>query len=182
MTLRRITWLAVMALLTVLVAATAPAFPQETENTESAPADEAVPQSEAVEKILQEQEALLSGQRFSYDPRDRRDPFRNPMEQKRGDGGDDCTEGIQCMVISEIDLGGIVKDEDDGDVAVFTGSDSKGYFLRVGDSVFDGTITGIDARLGVVTFRQEIDDPRRIKPYRDVKKSLLALENEGSIR
>ena len=86
------------------------------------------------------------------------------------------------MLIAEIALDGIVKDDSDGDMAMFTGSDNKGYFLRVGDSVFDGTITGIDPRLGVVTFRQEVDDPRRIKPYRNVKKSLVALDNEESIQ
>jgi hypothetical protein len=181
-TLRRITWLATMALLTALVAATSPAFPQDAETTEGEPAADSEPESEAVEKILQQQEALLSGQSFSYDPGDRRDPFRNLMEIDPSSKGVDCTKGIRCMVISEIDLGGIVKDDSDGDVAMFTGSDNKGYFLRVGDAVFDGTIIGIDPRLGVVTFRQEIDDPRRIKPYRDVKKSLLALDNEESIR
>jgi len=170
-----------MALLTALVAATAPAFPQQTENEEAdAPATTA-PSSQTVDEILEQQEALLSGQRFSYDPAGRRDPFRNLMEvnpEKKGD----CLEGISCMVIAEIDLGGIVKDDIDGDLAMFTGSDNKGYFLRVGDSVFDGTIIGIDPRLGIVTFRQKIDDPRRIKPYRDVKKSLIALDNEESIR
>jgi hypothetical protein len=178
---RRITWLATVALLTALVAATAPAFPQETAD-EAAPLTEAPPKSEAVEKILQQQEALLSGQRFAYDPADRRDPFRSLMEVEATPEKRACGEGITCMVIAEIDLGGIVKDDNDGDMAVFTGSDNKGYFLRVGDSVFDGTIIGIDPRLGLVTFRQEIDDPRRIKPYRDVKKSLQALDNEESIR
>lgn len=181
MTFRRITWLATMALLTVLVAATAPAFPQETGEADGLPTDPP-PKSEAVEKILQQQEALLSGQRFAYDPGDRRDPFRSLMEIEETKRDRDCGDGIQCMVISEIDLGGIIKDANDGDLAVFTGSDNKGYFLRVGDSVFDGTIIGIDPRLGLVTFRQEIDDPRRIKPYRDVKKSLQALDNEESIR
>lgn len=119
--------------------------------------------------------------RFSYDPGGRRDPFRNLMEVDSGKKGD-CREGINCMLIAEINLGGIVKDDADGDLAMFTGSDNKGYFLRVGDSVFDGTITGIDPRLGIVTFRQVVDDPRRIKPYRDVKKSLVALDNEESIR
>jgi hypothetical protein len=167
-----------MALLTLLVAATAPAFPQEPEAEE---ADAPVtPDTQTVDRILEQQEALLSGQRFSYDPTGRRDPFRNLMEivvENR-----ECQRGIACMLIAEIALDGIVKDDSDGDMAVFTGSDNKGYFLRVGDSVFDGTITGIDPRLGVVTFRQEVDDPRRIKPYRDVKKSLVALDNEESIR
>jgi len=167
-----------MALLTLLVAATAPAFPQETETAEDdAPAAQ---DTQAVDQILEQQEALLTGQRFSYDPTGRRDPFRNLMEivvENR-----ECQEGIACMLIAEIALDGIVKDDSDGDMAMFTGSDNKGYFLRVGDSVFDGTITGIDPRLGVVTFRQEVDDPRRIKPYRDVKKSLVALDNEESIQ
>jgi len=164
-----------MALLTLLVAATAPAFPQETEGEVPAAQD-----TQAVDQILEQQEALLTGQRFSYDPTGRRDPFRNLMEIVVANR--ECQEGIACMLIAEIALDGIVKDDSDGDVAMFTGSDNKGYFLRVGDSVFDGTITGIDPRLGVVTFRQEVDDPRRIKPYRDVKKSLVALDNEESIQ
>ncbi len=180
MTLRRITWWASMALLTALVAATAPAFPQETENAEGDAPAATAQSSPTVDEILEQQEALLSGQRFSYDPGGRRDPFHNLMEIEQGNR--DCRKGISCMLIAEIDLGGIVKDDADGDVAMFTGSDNKGYFLRVGDSVFDGTITGIDPRLGVVTFRQVVDDPRRIKPYRDVKKSLVALDNEESIR
>jgi hypothetical protein len=167
-----------MALLALLVAATAPAFPQEPEAEEvDAPAAQ---DTRTVERILEQQEALLSGQRFSYDPTGRRDPFRNLMEIVVANR--ECQDGIACMLIAEIALDGIVKDDSDGDMAMFTGSDNKGYFLRVGDSVFDGTITGIDPRLGVVTFRQEVDDPRRIKPYRDVKKSLVALDNEESIQ
>ena len=178
MSLRRIPWWVTMALLTLLVAATAPAFPQEPEAEEvAAPAAQ---DTQTVDRILEQQEALLSGQRFSYDPTGRRDPFRNLMEIVVANR--ECQDGIACMLIAEIALDGIVKDDYDGDMAMFTGSDNKGYFLRVGDSVFDGTITGIDPRLGVVTFRQEVDDPRRIKPYRDVKKSLVALDNEESIQ
>ena len=58
------------------------------------------------------------------------------------------------------------------------GPDNKGYFLRVGDAVFDGTVIAVDPRLGSVTFRQEIDDPRIIKPYRDVVKRLVAVNEE----
>lgn len=178
MSRRNITLWVSMALLTLLVAATAPAFPQQKEKAvPSAPAPQ---NTAAVDQILEQQEALITGARFSYDPAGRRDPFRNLMEIVVDSR--DCEEGIACMLIAEIALDGIVKDENDGDVALFTGSDNKGYFLRVGDSVFDGTITGIDPRLGVVTFRQEVDDPRRIKPYRDVKKSLVALDNEESIQ
>ena len=67
-----------------------------------------------------------------------------------------------------------------GDKALLMGSDNKGYFLRVGDEVYDGTIIAIDSRLGSVTFRQQIDDPRMIKPYRDIVKRLVPLEDEES--
>ena len=101
MTLRRITWLAMMALLTALVAATAPAFPQESEEQAEPPA-EGQPNTEAVEQILQQQEAMLTGARFSYDPAGRRDPFRSLMIADPTKTSD-C-RGIECMIIAEIDL------------------------------------------------------------------------------
>jgi hypothetical protein len=66
-----------------------------------------------------------------------------------------------------------------GDIAFFHGSDNKGYFLRVGGELFDGKIIGIDPGTGTVTFRQQVDDPRQIKPYRDVVKRLVPLEEES---
>ena len=47
-----------------------------------------------------------------------------------------------------------------------------------GDGVFDGTVIAVDSRLGNVTFRQKVDDPRRIKPYRDVVMRLVPMEDE----
>ena len=83
------------------------------------------------------------------------------------------------MLVTEIDLVGIVQDPAGGDVAFFTGSDNKGYFLKVGDTVYDASLIGVDPRTGTVTFRQQVDDPRLIKPYRDVVKSLIALEESS---
>ncbi len=88
-------------------------------------------------------------------------------------------KGVAGMLVTEIDLVGIVKDPDKGDVAFFMGSDNRGYFLRVGDEVYDGTMIAIDARKGAVTFRQQVDDPRVIKPYRDLVKRLVPLEEES---
>ena len=62
-----------------------------------------------------------------------------------------------------------------------TGSDNKGYFLRVGDLVYDGTVIAVDPRLGTLTFRQKVDDPRLIKPYRDIVKRLVPHENEETV-
>jgi hypothetical protein len=82
------------------------------------------------------------------------------------------------MLVTELDLVGIVKDARRGDVALVMGSDNKGYFLQVGDGVFDGTVIAVDPRLGTITFRQQVDDPRLIKPYRDVVKRLVPLDDE----
>lgn len=181
MSRKQLTWLLMMAALTLVAAATAPAFPWQ---EEEAPATAEPQQDEAadqtVETILREQEQLLSGQRFSYDPQGRRDPFRNLFDALGDPKTGPRPKGIAGMVVAEIDLSGIVKDGNDGDRALLIGSDNKGYFLQVGDSVYDGTLVAIDARLGSVTFRQKIDDPRIIKPYRDVIKRLVPLEDEES--
>jgi hypothetical protein len=46
----------------------------------------------------------------------------------------------------------------------------------VGDEVYDGTLIAVSPTTGSVTFRQQVDDPRLIKPYRDVVKRLVPLE------
>ena len=83
------------------------------------------------------------------------------------------------MTVDEIDLAGIVEDGSGGDVAYFTGSDNKGYFVRVGEQIYDATMIAIDTRAGSVTFRQKIDDPRQIKPYRDIVRRLVPLEESA---
>lgn len=178
MSRKQLAWLLTMAALTVLAAATAPAFPYQEDPPPAEP--EAESANQTVETILREQEQLLTGHRFSYDPQGRRDPFRNLFDALGDRPDSPRPKGIAGMVVAEIDLSGIVKDGNDGDRALLIGSDNKGYFLQVGDEVYDGTLVAIDSRLGSVTFRQKIDDPRRIKPYRDVVKRLVPLEDEES--
>jgi len=87
--------------------------------------------------------------------------------------------GIAGMLISEVDLVGIVQ-KGKSHIAFFNGSDNKGYFMKVGDTLYDGKIIRIDRGTGTVMFRQDINDPRSIKPYRDVSKRLTTAE-EGSL-
>ena len=82
------------------------------------------------------------------------------------------------MMVGEVSLTGVVKDSRKGDIAMVRGSDNRGYFLRVGDELFDATVIAVDSQRGAVTFRQEVDDPRMIKPYRDVVKSLATAGGE----
>lgn len=164
--------LAGLVALLLLVAASAPAFPQEpepsAESAEAGAAADEVGDSATVERILEQQEELLRGQHFSYEPQGRRDPFQSLYEVVNRPPEGQRPPGIRGMLVAELDLDGIVKDGTGGDIAFFKGSDNKGYFLRVGDGVYDATLIAIDTRKGVVTFRQKVDDPRMIKPYRDV--------------
>jgi hypothetical protein len=154
------------------------AMAQEQEGEEEATAQEASEvKAEVVEKIKKEQEEVDAGGYFSYNPEGRRDPFVSVIEdfwyKKKGPR----PKGIAGMLISEIDLVGIAKDPA-GDIAFFHGSDNKGYFLRAGDEVYDGKLLKIDKISGAATFRQQMDDPRLIKPFRDVIKRLRPLEED----
>ena len=135
--------------------------------------------AETINKIMQDNEAMLSGRGFTYDPAGRRDPFRSLVDAANTVGKGPRPRGIAGMLISEVDLVGIVQ-KGKGALAFFNGSDNKGYFLRVGDLLYDGKIIRIDRRTGTVVFRQDINDPRSIKPYRDVSKRLTTAE-EGSL-
>jgi Tfp pilus assembly protein PilP len=132
--------------------------------------------AKTIEKIIEESESVLAGRGFTYDPAGRRDPFRSLVEQTKADRGP-RPKGIAGMLISEVDLVGIVQKGKDN-LAFFNGSDNKGYFLRVGDQLYDGRIIQINRGTGQVVFRQEINDPRSIKPYRDITKRLYSAEEE----
>jgi hypothetical protein len=128
---------------------------------------------QTVDSILRQQEDLLSGRQFSYDPGGRRDPFRSLIEEVAMRRKGPRPRGVAGMLVVELELTGIVRDTSGGNIAVVMGTDNKGYFLHVGDEVYDGSVIAIDPSAGSVTFRQQVDDPRLIKPYRDVVKRLV---------
>ncbi len=154
----------------------APAAPADPQAQAQAQAQKEANQT--VETILKQQEEMLSGQRFAYDPGGRRDPFKSLFEESVVRKKGPRPRGVAGMLVAEVGLSGIVRDPKGGNLAVFTGTDNKGYFLRVGDEVYDGTLIAIDPAAGAVTFRQQVDDPRLIKPYRDVVKRLVPAGEE----
>lgn len=179
-------WTAVTALI-LAVGFTAPARAQDKPKSSPGTADAASAQAgsakahaeaqqqgqQTVETILRQQEDLLAGRQFSYDPGGRRDPFRSLFEEAAIRKKGPRPRGVAGMLVVELELTGIVRDANGGNIAVVMGSDSKGYFLHVGDEVYDGGVIAIDPAAGTVTFRQQVDDPRLIKPYRDVVKRLV---------
>jgi Tfp pilus assembly protein PilP len=171
--------LGALALLLACVPALA-ADPAPAEDDAAPPAPTSGESAETINKIMQDNEAMLTGRGFTYDPAGRRDPFRSLVDALNNIGKGPRPRGIAGMLISEVDLVGIVQ-KGKGHLAFFNGSDNKGYFLKVGDTVYDGKIVRIDRRTGSVVFRQDVNDPRSIKPYRDVTKRLVTQAEEGSL-
>jgi Tfp pilus assembly protein PilP len=133
----------------------------------------------ALEQIRRDEENSSEGSSFSYEPGDRRDPFMSPhdvlqaqMSTQVCDG-----EGMECWLIQDVTVIGVLARRN-GNVALVIGPDGYGTTLREGDRLYDGEVRHIDPEAGLVVFRQKINDPTRIKPFRDVEKG-LNLNKEG---
>jgi hypothetical protein len=88
----------------------------------------------------------------SFKPSNRRDPFLNPTFTKKGSKPNEDEEesrgapppGIGGTLIAQAALQGISIREN-GKVAIVRGSDTRAYFLREGDRLFDGYLKTIEA-------------------------------------
>ena len=73
------------------------------------------------------------------------------------------------MGVDEIKLQGIIK-LPEGYVAMIQGTDNMSYLIRPGTVLYDGNVEQIDA--GRVVFRTQVADPKSLKPYREVVRTL----------
>jgi hypothetical protein len=126
---------------------------------------------EDIDEILKGEDAIFAGGGYSYDPGNRRDPFKSLLATRdrpllRGPR----PEGIPGLLIDEIDLTGIFLTVD-GPVAQIQSTDSsKSFLLRPGDQLYDGDVVNISSN--EVVFKQIVDDPTALKPFREVAKKL----------
>lgn len=101
--------------------------------------------------VLQAVEAAAAPPQIAYNPGNRRDPFLNPLPYRKKSGQLDDEEvergaappGIAGTYIAQAVLLGISM-RDEGRLAVVRGADSRAYFLREGDRLFDGYVRKID--------------------------------------
>ena len=143
-----------------------PANPNETPTPPSAEA------TAKINEILEGEEAVLEGLSSSYDPGNRRDPFRSLLAPAPGPAlRGPRPEGVAGMLIDEIDLRGIFHTSKGYVAQVAVQNQKKSYLLREGDQLYDGDVLRID--LHSVVFRQIVNDPTVIKPFREVVKKLL---------
>jgi hypothetical protein len=143
----------------------APSRPAAASGAPAANAPEAGAANEPVE------DPTLSGRGYTYDPAGRRDPFRSLLVRNDSRQPGARPPGIAGIGVDDVTVQGIWKTKS-GYVAQIRGTDNKSYLLRAGDLLFDGEVTRVGPN--EVGFRQNLNDPQSVKPFRDVTKQLNA--------
>jgi type IV pilus assembly protein PilP len=157
--------------LTLLVLAAGMALPAAALAQAPAPAPAASPAADSLSAITPDIPETGS---YTYNPMGRRDPFVSLLKPVSPDQGPKTRRpGMEGFLIQEVALKGIVKTPK-GYTAMLLGTDGKSYFVGVGQRLFDGVVTAIDAT--TVTFRQEVTDPLSTVKSRDMKKTLYPSE------
>ena len=124
-----------------------------------------------IDEILQGEEDVLSGSGFSYDPGNRRDPFKSLLVVGREPVfRGPRPEGVPGLLIDEIDLTGIFHTSKGFVAQVVASNQKKSYLLKEGDQLYDGDVVSINRN--EVVFKQVVQDPTALKPFREVVKSL----------
>ena len=164
-------WLWVLGLLVLFAAV--PVVAQQETGTDDAAIDEDFLESEArpeIEEFLEDDMEVLAGEGATYDPGDRRDPFRSLVARQTTVDRGPRPEGIPGLMIDDIEVTGIFVTAA-GPVAQIRVADKrKSYLLREGDQLYDGDVTSIS--FDEVVFKQILDDPSALKPFRPVVKEL----------
>lgn len=135
-----------------------------------APAPAASPQSLG-QTLLEQDELSNTGRAYTYDPAGRRDPFRSLLVRSESRAGGPRPPGIAGISVDDLIIQGTWKTKA-GYVAQIRGTDNKSYLLRAGDLLYDGEVLRVSSN--EVTFRQNLNDPQSVKPFREVTKQLNA--------
>jgi len=147
--------------------------------TPAAPAAQPAPSTQVLDEVRRQEEASSTDKGLTYEPGDRRDPFISPAEALKAEDVGQCEgEGMECWLITEINLVGVLQRKGVA-VALVIGPEGYGATLRAGDKLYDGEVLSVDASTSTVVFRQKVNDPTRIKPYRDIEKKLNVTREGG---
>ncbi len=124
-----------------------------------------------IDQILEGEEEVLSGGGYTYDPGNRRDPFKSLLTKPdRLELRGPRPEGIPGLLIDEVDLTGIFKTKKGFVAQIKAANQNKSYLLREGDQLYDGDVVTI--RRTEMVFKQIVQDPTALKPFREVVKTL----------
>ena len=145
--------------------------PGGTSGTTTGSTDEGGADLGNIDEILEGEEEVLSGSGFSYDPGNRRDPFKSLLAAPdRPEIRGPRPEGVPGLLIDEIDLTGIFRTSKGFVAQVVASNQKKSYLLKEGDQLYDGDVVSINKN--EVVFKQVVQDPTALKPFREVVKNL----------
>ncbi len=127
-----------------------------------------------IDELLARDEASLTDSAGSnYDPGTRRDPFRSLLQRRKSslvEVEEDRPEGPAGLLVDEIEVEGVFILPDGPVVQIQSASEETSFLLRPGDQLWDGDVVSIT--LDEVTFKQSVNDPSSLKPYREVVKRI----------
>jgi hypothetical protein len=142
-----------------------------TAGAEAADDGSGAPDLPDIDEILEGDEAVLEGGGYTYDPGDRRDPFKSLLAAREAnEPRGPRPEGIPGLLIDEILISGIFRTPDGWRAQVQAADKDKSYLIRVGDELYDGDVVSISDN--EIVFKQIVQDPTALKPFRDVVKKL----------
>jgi Tfp pilus assembly protein PilP len=170
-----------LVLLCLFAAGQAPAFAQDDKYTPepaeagggTAPAEGEI-DSSLVDDLLQRDEEVLNDPGiYNYDAGNRRDPFKSLIKtqvDRNVPKAEERPEGVAGLLIDELQIQGIFV-LDSGPVAqVISSSSETSFLVRQGDQLWDGDVLRIS--LDEIVFKQTVNDPTALKPFREVVKKL----------
>jgi Tfp pilus assembly protein PilP len=157
-----------------------PPPPEGAQATETEPSQEGLDEltgeesefTSNIEQILQEDEAVMTGSGYTYDSAGRRDPFKSLVQNRRNavTRQGPRPEGKAGLLIDEISLTGVFQTPEGAFAQVQGGPKNKSYLLQAGDQLYDGDVVEVGRE--EIVFKQLINDPTAIKPFREVVKRL----------
>ena len=169
---RSLAFAALLVLASATALAQAPAATPAPAPKPTAPAGVIAPVPESPgQSMIEGEESALSGRAYSYDPAGRRDPFRSLLVREQNKGGVERPPGIAGISIDDLVVHGIWKTKS-GYVAQIRATDNKSYLIRAGDLLYDGEVVRVGPN--EIVFRQNVNDPQSVKPFREVTKQLNA--------
>ena len=163
---------ALLLVVTPLVAQTSGQQTPQQKPAETAAPEPPSPEATAkIDAILQGDEQVLQGVVSTYDPGNRRDPFRSLLAAAPRQIRGPRPPGVAGLLIDEIDVTGTFETSKGFVAQIQAQNQKKSYLLRDGEAVYDGDVLRIEKNQ--VVFRQIVNDPTVIKPFREVVKKLL---------
>lgn len=129
--------------------------------------------SESVEALVKDE--LQSADAYRYDSKGRRDPFKSLLAYQ-GPPTIQCEKNtIGCLLWDDITLQGIWKVRGVL-ISQILAKNGDVYWVKEGDAMYDGQVTKIG--MNCVYYKQKVNDPTKINPFRDVEKCLIPEETK----